>query len=164
MNRALTVVAVLLSFTSSARADDVCSTAMEQICPARGDVLLLGCLRTHHKEISASCPGDLAPILKRAEKIAKDCDRDVQSLCKGVEPGEGRVAACLKEHGSELSAQCQSAVNTWKMAKSEFTSACWGDVGKFCKTLPEGSGRIWGCLKKHEKELADQCRDAMAKL
>src|SRR3954464_12885392 len=166
MIRFLPVVAVLLSLVPSARADqDACTAAMERICPqSRGDILLMGCLRTHHKEVSAACKGDLAPVLKRAEKFAKDCDHDIKSVCKDVAPGDGRVAHCLHEQESHLTAQCQGAFNTWRLAKSEFTGACWGDIGKFCKTLPEGSGRIWGCLKKHDKELADQCKDAMAKL
>ncbi|HNT97992.1 MAG TPA: cysteine rich repeat-containing protein [Elusimicrobiales bacterium] len=34
------------------------------------------------------------------------CAEDVQKLCKDVKPGEGRIAACLKEHEKELSKAC----------------------------------------------------------
>ncbi|MDT8286908.1 MAG: cysteine rich repeat-containing protein, partial [Elusimicrobiales bacterium] len=34
------------------------------------------------------------------------CAEDVQNFCKDVKPGEGRIAACLKEHAKELSKAC----------------------------------------------------------
>src|SRR3954468_16994186 len=103
MTRCLPVLAMLLSLTSSARADDACSAAMERICPqSRGDILLMACVRTHHKEFAAACKGDLAPILKRAEKFARECEHDAKSLCKDVQPGDGRVAHCLHEQESNL--------------------------------------------------------------
>lgn len=34
------------------------------------------------------------------------CAEDVQKFCKDVKPGEGRIAACLKEHEKEISKAC----------------------------------------------------------
>lgn len=34
------------------------------------------------------------------------CRADVQKLCSGVKPGEGRIIACLKENSSKLSPAC----------------------------------------------------------
>ncbi len=34
------------------------------------------------------------------------CAADIQKLCKDVKPGEGRIAACLKENGKKLSKSC----------------------------------------------------------
>lgn len=42
-----------------------------------------------------------------AEKAGKGpCAEDAAKFCKGVEPGGGRVAACLKEHEKQLSQAC----------------------------------------------------------
>lgn len=41
-----------------------------------------------------------------AEKGKGPCAADAAKFCKDVKPGEGRVAACLKEHEKELSKAC----------------------------------------------------------
>lgn len=42
-----------------------------------------------------------------AEKGKGPCAEDAARFCKDVKPGEGRVAACLKEHEKELSQACR---------------------------------------------------------
>jgi chemotaxis protein MotB len=39
-------------------------------------------------------------------EIAHACAGDVERLCPGVPPGQGRIKACMKEHFSQLSAPC----------------------------------------------------------
>ena len=36
------------------------------------------------------------------------CKADMEKFCKGVEPGEGRVMKCMKEHEAELSEGCKA--------------------------------------------------------
>lgn len=38
--------------------------------------------------------------------IARACAGDIDRLCAGVPPGEGRIKACMKAHLQELSAPC----------------------------------------------------------
>ena len=38
------------------------------------------------------------------------CAADVQNLCPGVQPGGGRILACLKQHKDQVSDGCKSAV------------------------------------------------------
>jgi hypothetical protein len=163
--RHLCLLAVLLAIAPAARAEDACSAEVSRLCPrSRGDVLLLGCLRANEREIAKACQGDLEAVLAKARSIATACDGDVKRLCKDVEPGEGRVATCLKDRESELSQGCQGAFNTWRVMRMEFTAACAGDIGKFCRDVPEGSGRIWTCHKGRLPELSSDCRAALAKL
>ncbi len=42
-----------------------------------------------------------------AEKGKGPCAEDAAKFCKNVKPGEGRVAACLKEHEKDLSQACR---------------------------------------------------------
>ena len=36
------------------------------------------------------------------------CVADIKEKCAGVEPGQGRIGACVKEHLAELSQPCQA--------------------------------------------------------
>ena len=42
--------------------------------------------------------------------VVAACTGDAKRLCRGVQPGEGRIAQCLKAHAMELSTGCVSAV------------------------------------------------------
>jgi len=38
------------------------------------------------------------------------CRPDVDRLCPGIQPGGGRIVACLKQNEAQLSAACKDAV------------------------------------------------------
>jgi hypothetical protein len=38
------------------------------------------------------------------------CASDVQNLCSGVQPGGGRIIACLKQHQAQVSDRCKQAI------------------------------------------------------
>jgi hypothetical protein len=38
------------------------------------------------------------------------CKAEFEKLCPGVQPGKGRVMACLKQYEAQLSAPCQDAI------------------------------------------------------
>lgn len=54
----------------------------------------------------AAAPGHA----QEAHPIARACAGDVERLCAGVPPGEGRIKACMKAHISEVSAPCFDAL------------------------------------------------------
>lgn len=39
---------------------------------------------------------------------------------------------------------------------------CAADAAKFCKDVKPGEGRVLACLKEHEKELSQACKDRQA--
>jgi hypothetical protein len=47
---------------------------------------------------------------REAQKLAHACAGDIERLCAGVPPGEGRIKACMKAHAQELSAPCFDAI------------------------------------------------------
>jgi len=54
-----------------------------------------------------------APALAQSEAMAL-CRGDVERLCPGVQPGGGRIVACLKEHKMEMSVGCAKALQKMK--------------------------------------------------
>ncbi|WP_044560958.1 cysteine rich repeat-containing protein [Azospirillum sp. B4] len=47
-----------------------------------------------------------------ARAAMKACQPDRQALCKDVQPGGGRILACLKQNEDKLSADCKAALAT----------------------------------------------------
>lgn len=47
-------------------------------------------------------------------------------------------------------------------AAEKGTGPCAADAAKFCKDVKPGEGRIAACLKEHEKDLSQACRDRKA--
>ena len=45
-----------------------------------------------------------------AQAVAQACKADVEKLCPGVQPGEGRIGACLKEHKADVSKPCKREI------------------------------------------------------
>ena len=54
----------------------------------------------------------LAPPVRAQEAmvLARACGSDIDRLCPGVPPGQGRIKACMKQHITQLSAPCFDAV------------------------------------------------------
>jgi hypothetical protein len=48
--------------------------------------------------------------IAEAQSAQQACRADFQSVCSGVQPGGGRVVACLKQNYSKLSPDCQAAL------------------------------------------------------
>lgn len=49
---------------------------------------------------------------EEAMALRSKCSGDFHKLCSGVQLGGGRAAACLREHASELTPACRSALVT----------------------------------------------------
>jgi hypothetical protein len=49
-------------------------------------------------------------ILIDGLKAARSCAGDIRKHCSGIEPGDGRIRACIKEKFAELSPDCKDAL------------------------------------------------------
>ncbi len=55
-----------------------------------------------------------AGALAQGSASAKACAADVKAQCASVQPGDGRVGACVKKHFDDLSGPCQrNSVEDW---------------------------------------------------
>jgi Golgi apparatus protein 1 len=156
---------LIASLPLVALAEDPCALEAQRLCSkAKGETAVLGCLRGQEKELSPACRTNLSALLKIAELYGMDCEADARKLCAEVTPGDGAVLRCLKDNESFLSQSCQGAFNKVRLERSKLVAACAGDVGRLCRDVPEGSGRILACLRGNQRELTSDCRDAVNKL
>ena len=102
------------------------------------------------------------------EGVKKACHKELTTFCKGVQPGEGRIVACLYAFQDRVSGKCtyavydaaaqlDQAVTALKFAAAE----CKDDLLKYCGNVEVGNGRVKACLEKHESSLTDKCKDAL---
>ncbi len=102
------------------------------------------------------------------ETVKNGCKAELESYCKGVTPGEGRVLACLYAHGDKLSAKCEFALFDAAVLLDRAVSAlayaayeCEDDLEKYCADVPVGEGRLLDCITKNKKKVSKRCLDAL---
>lgn len=61
---------------------------------------------------TASAQMQASPEMRQqAIKVARACRDDLKTYCDGVERGEGRIAACLRDNAQKLSSPCRTALS-----------------------------------------------------
>ena len=102
------------------------------------------------------------------ETVKNGCKAELESYCKGVTPGEGRVLACLYAHEDKLSAKCEFALFDAAVLLDRAVSAlayaayeCEDDLDKYCADVPVGEGRLLDCITKNKKKVSKRCLDAL---
>jgi hypothetical protein len=113
----ITGVAVLAMISSlpivpAHAADGSCAEDAKKFCGGLqpGGGRIAQCLTQHEAELSAACRDSLQTMKTRSQETMQACSNDVRTLCKGVQPGGGRIAQCLKQHEVELSEPCKKAM------------------------------------------------------
>jgi Cysteine rich repeat len=101
-----------------------------------------------------------SPVLAEGVQPGKACKADLEKLCPGVEPGHGRILACLEGKTDQLSPACKDDVSK-KLAA--FYKACKADADKLCASVERGEGRVMQCLQDNEASLSSSCKKAWGK-
>jgi hypothetical protein len=78
----------------------------------RSTLLLSLCVALAAQSATAddSVPAPTTPSPQAVNEARAACDADIQKLCPGVQPGGGRILACLKQHKEAVSDGCKQAV------------------------------------------------------
>ena len=100
--------------------------------------------------------------------VADGCKTELESYCKDVTPGEGRILACLFAHGDKLSGKCEYALYDASVQLERAVAAlgyvaneCADDLDKYCSGVAAGEGRLLDCIEKNDKNVSSRCKDAM---
>ncbi len=89
------------------------------------------------------------------------CRADAEKLCKDVQPGDGRLARCLKQREASVSPACKDAMAQARQKMQALREACRGDAKQYCRSVKHAHGRMLTCLKQNEAKLSEGCRAAM---
>jgi len=63
-----------------------------------------------------------------------------------------------------ISLLCLAVIMTVSGAFAEEAKPCAGDITKFCGNVPQGEGRIVGCLKQNGPQLSPGCQSYLVQL
>lgn len=77
----------------------------------QGDGRIARCLKEHSSELSPGCKKNIGTEKEKVQELAQACKADSEKLCKGIQPGGGRILQCLKQHEGELSPACKEKMN-----------------------------------------------------
>ena len=99
----------------------------------------------------------LVIALLLAQAHTHPCMQDAEKLCKGITPGGGRIAACLKSHKSEVSSECSSRMAEFR----EEAQSCEADVQKLCPGTRPGPERHQ-CMMEHKDQVSAECKEFFA--
>jgi hypothetical protein len=101
------------------------------------------------------------------ETAKEGCKQELDTYCKTVTPGEGRVLACLYAYEDKLSGRCvyalYDAANQLEravVALRYVASECQGDIKSLCADTQPGEGRILKCLEKNDAKVSKRCKQA----
>lgn len=101
------------------------------------------------------------------ETAMEGCKKELDTYCKTVTPGEGRILACLYAHEDKLSGRCvyalYDAANQLErtvMALRYLANECKSDISSLCADTEPGEGRILKCLDKNQAKVSSRCKQA----
>jgi hypothetical protein len=88
----------------------------------------------------------------------RPCAVHLSTLCPGVTPSGGRLAACLTSQMKELSTGCSTIVSREVYVATE----CEADLERFCSGVNSSGALVAACMRPHASEASASCRGALA--
>jgi hypothetical protein len=102
------------------------------------------------------------------DMVADGCKTEINTYCKGVTPGEGRVLACLFAFEDKLSNRCEYALydaaaqlEKAVVALTYLANECRDDLKTFCSDVKPGEGRLIECIGKNKEKISGRCKQAI---
>lgn len=102
------------------------------------------------------------------ETVAEGCKKEIDTYCKDVKPGEGRILACLFAREDKLSGRCEyalyDAASQLERAITAITyvaNECRDDLKTYCSAVKPGEGRLLDCIDKNKAKVTKRCNQAI---
>jgi len=102
------------------------------------------------------------------QTVKEGCKTELETYCKTVTPGEGRVLACLYAYGDKLSGRCEYALYDAAAQLEKAVNAltylaneCRDDLKAYCSDIKPGEGRLIECIGKNKEKISGRCKQAI---
>ena len=107
-------------------------------------------------------------VQKALDTFSEGCQVELNTYCKDVTPGEGRIIACLYAFEDKLSPRCEyalydsmSQLNRTLTNLSYAINECRDDLETYCSEVKPGEGRLLDCINRNEDKVSSRCIDAL---
>jgi hypothetical protein len=99
--------------------ENACASDIKKYCKdvTPGEGRMIYCMQAHEDKISPKCTYELeeaAASLQATADLLKDgvvaCKAEITGVCGKIQPGQGRIAACLIANKSTASKDCADAI------------------------------------------------------
>ena len=102
------------------------------------------------------------------QTVLDGCKTELETYCKDVTPGDGRILACLYSRSDKLSGQCEYALYDAAVqleravaALSYVVNECKDDLNANCSGVAAGEGRLLKCLEENDSKVSGRCKQAL---
>src|SRR6516225_2896843 len=75
------------------------------------------------------------------------CVADLRRLCPGVQPGNNRLRACMREHIRDVSFPCLVTLAKFAEVRQPLSEECNAHIRQQCANVERGEGRLGACLR-----------------
>ena len=131
--------------------------------------VVLGCMGFIFVSTTFSAQDPMTKHLQSAvDDFVEGCREELNTYCKDVTPGEGRVLSCLYAFQDKVSPKCESAIyksleQLQKIINDQLyaVNKCQDDLETYCKDIEPGEGRLLECLKSNEDKVSASCNQAL---
>jgi hypothetical protein len=110
----------------------------------------------HMLKMLSICAALSLLLVSSAMAQSRVCASDIKKACANIEPGNGRIAACVKEHLKDLSDVCKTRL----AAAAAAAKTCQADVNKECGSVRRI--RKVACVRDALTNLSDDCKASIA--
>jgi hypothetical protein len=96
-------------------------------------------------------------LVSSAMAQSRVCAADIKKACANIEPGNGRIAACVKEHLNDFSDVCKARL----VGAAAAAKTCRADVSEQCGSVSRPVRKI-ACVRNALTNLSDDCKATIA--
>src|SRR6516162_1073712 len=99
-----------------------------------------------------------------ADRVEDACADDIEELCGGITPGEGRIAACVRANADRLSRRCRLTLfivsRKIRQTVADFADECGGSLRAQCA----GAEKFGECAEQKSASISPACHTMVVAL